>query len=410
MFKINPPDITNKTTITPEYWNNVKEEHDHPGDFLYLDEDQLLFYQGASRAEQTEVCEESEVQAKSICIPMPTLEKFKKYRNVYCVNCGEKGHVVRDCDGPITSFGILAFKHVENNIQERWDINQKLKQILDGYKKEIERDCSQQNSDVYPKVKFLMIQRKDTMGYIDFIRGKYPDNNFAAKQRLIQVCLHEMIPEEKHNLLTKTFDELWSGLWVNKNSKTFKNEYAQSRAKFEKLDIQELVSDKESSYTHTEFGFAKGRRNMRESNIACAEREFFEETGYTKEHYEFIKYYPTIQEEFIGTNGIRYRHIYYLVKMKNNAPPPKVDTGNILQTGEVQNLGWFTFEEASAIIRPYDTAKRRVIEKVHKDILNMNGQYVCSNFYYNTKRNNYQFSSSPVHDYSVSDYWRSHSI
>ena len=323
---------------------------------------------------------------------------------MYCVNCGEKGHVVRDCDGPITSFGILAFKQVDNNSQERYDINPKLKQILDGYKDKIGRDTE------YPKVKFLMIQRKDTMGYIDFIRGKYPDNNNEVKQRLLQVCLHEMIPEEKHNLLTKTFDELWSGLWVNKNSKTFKNEYAQARAKFEKLEVHELVSDTESSYTHTEFGFAKGRRNMRESNIACAEREFFEETGYTKEHYEFIKYYPTIQEEFIGTNGIRYRHIYYLVKMKDNAPPPKVDTGNILQTGEVQNLGWFTFQEASAIIRPYDTAKRRVIEKVYRDILNMNGHYVCSNFYYNTKRSNFQLSSSPVHDYSMSDYWRSHSI
>ena len=44
---------------------------------------------------------------------------------------------------------------------------------------------------------------------------------------------------------------------------------------------------------------------MKETNIICAEREFYEETGYNKSTYDFIKNYPIIQEEFIGTNNIR---------------------------------------------------------------------------------------------------------
>ena len=53
-----------------------------------------------------------------------------KYKNIYCVNCGEKGHVVKDCHGPITSFGIIAFKIVENENDELLDKNLELKDIL----------------------------------------------------------------------------------------------------------------------------------------------------------------------------------------------------------------------------------------------------------------------------------------
>lgn len=149
---------------------------------------------------------------------------------------------------------------------------------------------------------------------------------------------------------------------------------------------------------------------MKETNIACAEREFYEETGYTKLHYDFIKNYPTINEEFVGTNGIRYRHIYYLVKMKDDVPIPKVDYNNILQIGEVQNIGWFSYDECMNLIRPYDIAKKNVIRKVYYDIVEMNENFICSHFYYNGKRQNYYLPSSPVYDYRISTYFKSRSL
>ena len=59
-----------------------------------------------------------------------------------------------------------------------------------------------------------------------------------------------------------------------------------------------------------------GHLHDNENAMVGAKREFFEETGYDKSTYEFIKNYPIIQEEFIGTNNVKYRHTYYLVKMK----------------------------------------------------------------------------------------------
>lgn len=307
-----------------------------------------------------------------------------KYKNIYCVNCGEKGHIVKDCGGPITSFGIIAFKIVRNENEEIFDKNNKLLDII-SHNVGARKKCIN-----YPKTKFLMIQRKDTMGYTDFVRGKYPDDPIES-ERLLPIFINEMTENEKKCLLSKSFDEIWKALWVNHDSKCFKNEYEYAYRKYNKLNIHQLIQESgrlngNHNFKFSEFGFPKGRRNMRENNIACAEREFCEETGYDKSCYDFIKNYPTIHEEFTGTNGVRYRHIYYLVKIKENAPPPKIDYKNKIQTGEVQNIGWFDYEECMSIIRPYDTAKKEVVKKVYNDLLEMKNNYVCSNFYYTAKK------------------------
>ena len=54
-----------------------------------------------------------------------------------CNNCGKPGHMFHQCKLPITSYGIIAFRPSDVGLQ------------------------------------FLMIRRKDSFGYIDFMRGKY---------------------------------------------------------------------------------------------------------------------------------------------------------------------------------------------------------------------------------------------
>ena len=54
---------------------------------------------------------------------------------MYCNNCGKKGHMYKDCKLPVTSCGNIVY-----------------------------RDDTEE-----PKV--LMIQRKDSLCYIDFLRG-----------------------------------------------------------------------------------------------------------------------------------------------------------------------------------------------------------------------------------------------
>lgn len=303
----------------------------------------------------------------------------KNYKNVYCANCGERGHVVKECERPITSFGIIAFKVVGSIEDEQHDKNTYLTELSQSVSND-SRDSRDSRDSQFPKIKFLMIQRKDTIGYIDFVRGKYSDNE-EEKFKLIQVLLNEMTVEEKNNLLTQSFDDIWSVLWLSHDSKPYKNEYELAKKKYSELDIPNLVKNSENNYLHSEFGFAKGRRNMKESNIGCAEREFFEETGYNKTNYDFIKNYPMIEEEFVGTNGVTYRHIYYLVKMKSLTRPPCVDRNNKIQSGEVRNIGWFSLNECISLLRPYDTAKKTVLTNVHDDIMRMSYNFQLSDFY-----------------------------
>ena len=103
-------------------------------------------------------------------------EDHGKIRNKYydiCNNCGKQGHAFKQCKNPITSFGVIIFR-----------INQNQRQ-------------------------YLMIRRKDTLGYIDFMRGKYSVTN----HKYILNMLKQMTVSEKHKLSTYTFDNLWNELW-----------------------------------------------------------------------------------------------------------------------------------------------------------------------------------------------------
>ena len=56
---------------------------------------------------------------------------------------------------------------------------------------------------------YLMICRKDTLGFIDFMRGKYPLNESHYVANMIQ----QMTMKERHDILQYDFTTLWCNLW-----------------------------------------------------------------------------------------------------------------------------------------------------------------------------------------------------
>lgn len=287
-------------------------------------------------------------------------------KNKYCINCGLKGHIIKNCPEPITSFGIIAYKisYKENENDKSSEITKKLETIGKLNKK-------------YPVIKYLMIQRKNTMGYIDFIRGKYDEQ---TKDKLLDVYINEMTAKEKNCLKTSSFDELWDDLWNSQGSKGYLNEYKIAKKKFEMLNLKKLLPTIDSEYDLNELSFPKGRKNPRESNIECAEREFCEETGYNKSDYKMIRNHHPIEEIFTGTNDKQYKHVYYLVKFNSTIHDPIYDENNKNQSSEVKNINWLTYEEASSLIRPYDTEKKKILDKIDKEIrdyININTAKKC---------------------------------
>ena len=256
--------------------------------------------------------------------------------NSYCNNCGKCGHILNDCKNPITSIGIISFKY--NN---------------------------QTNS-----IEYLLIQRNNSFGFVEFIRGKYPLYN----TQYIQTLINEMTLDEKTKILTMNFEDLWSLLWGEYSNNQYRSEEISSKDKFELLkrgikirnnefSIQSLINSSTTSWLEPEWGFPKGRRNYQEKDIDCGIREFIEETGYGINDFKLIENIIPYEEIFIGSNIKSYKHKYYLAYMVNNNI--SLETKKY-QKSEVRNMKWMSYDECLNVIRPYNLEKINIIKKINK--------------------------------------------
>ena len=118
--------------------------------------------------------------------------------NNYCNNCGKNGHMYSNCSVPITSIGVIAFRK-----------SSEYEKFKEEEKEEGEGEGEGEGEEFENKYEYLMIQRTDSFGYVEFIRGKYSVHNYQYIKNIVD----EMTVCEKHNILTKPFDELWSSLW-----------------------------------------------------------------------------------------------------------------------------------------------------------------------------------------------------
>jgi 8-oxo-dGTP pyrophosphatase MutT (NUDIX family) len=120
-------------------------------------------------------------------------------------------------------------------------------------------------------------------------------------------------------------------------------------------------------YNDVEWGFPKGRRDKKnEENIKCACREFEEETGYVSTDYVILNKISPIEEKMTGTNGIKYKHIYYLAV--NNRGDIDIPTNYDMH--EIGDIKWFTYDEAFNSIREYHVDKRKILTSIYTFILN----------------------------------------
>jgi len=256
-----------------------------------------------------------------------------------CNNCGKQGHSFHQCKLPITSYGIILCRPSNKGVQ------------------------------------FLMIRRKDSFGYIDFIRGKYSPYNIEQLQHTI----NEMSVNEKKQIINEPFNKLWAMMWGNTSSDNqFRSEESISVKKFElitngvyinniKYTLRDLVDKSDTAWTETEWEFPKGRRNPQERDLDCGLREFEEETGYSQDSIAIVENILPFEEIFIGSNHKSYKHKYFLAYMSEYNNQEKDDMINLqnYQKSEVSKLEWKTFDECLKSIRPYNLEKKKIITNIN---------------------------------------------
>jgi 8-oxo-dGTP pyrophosphatase MutT (NUDIX family) len=264
-----------------------------------------------------------------------------------CRNCGYIGHLYKDCPHPLMSFGIICFRTVTDPVSGKYT------------------------------VQYLMIQRKDSLSFMEFIRGKYKLEQIEYIKQLLS-CMTQI---ERAALLTQSFDFLWNYVWYQPTMTKPSTEFLEAKRKFDSLregvfigqdlvTMEALLQDAPSPYDEPEWGFPKGRRKLHEDDKDCAIREFCEETGFQKEDIQVLPQLAPFEEIFFGTNNVLYRHSYYIARMtRTDRDHIIVDPANLNQAREVGAVQWFNFEEALLHIRAHNRERKQLFHQVNQKVL-----------------------------------------
>ena len=230
-----------------------------------------------------------------------------------CRNCGLVGHINKHCNNPITSYGVVLINNLE---QEPY---------------------------------YLFVQRKNTIGFIEFIFGKY---NIKNKEYLNGI-FKRMTYKEYEFIKLNNFKRCWKHIYNRKNYPfNLENKYNL----FKKIyNLNDFIIN----YQETEWEFPKGRRNNNESDLECAKREFVEETNIDLD--DILITNNRIEEKYISNNNNKYRHIYYIGYLKNNISLQKKPCREILR------VSWMNYEEGLKKIRGYSLHKKKILKLVHSN-------------------------------------------
>ena len=247
---------------------------------------------------------------------------------IFCNNCGQRGHTFRECKEPILSCGILLLRNL--------------------------RSPNKPSTLPIPpnQLEILMVRRKDSMSYTDFVRGKFDPENTPY----VRTLLEHMTQSEINRMRTETFETMWSRLW--NHSDRHDHEMRAAKDKFDA--VKPVVEAVMSIYTEPEWGFPKGRRLKCESDQGCAEREFFEETNIPRSAYTVVSGLQ-LEETFHGTNKILYRHKYFVAVLTD---PESIDIHQrftTMQKREISAIGWKTLSDCMGLTRPQYTQRRQLL-------------------------------------------------
>jgi 8-oxo-dGTP pyrophosphatase MutT (NUDIX family) len=248
---------------------------------------------------------------------------------MYCNNCGGKGHLFRTCKDPVLSCGLL---------------------LIDRPTLPVDPTA----------IRVLMIRRKDSMSFAEFMRGKYDPTDIPYLSTLVR----NMTLKEQAALVSDSFETLWRQLWGDDRTSA---DFIPSRDRFYQVDRMALMRNNLSEYTEPEWGFPKGRRMRGETDLACAVREFGEETNVPRDAYVVLKNI-ILEETFTGLNAVQYKHIYFVALLKQPEVVNLSQRFTPMQRREISGLAWKTLDEAAALIRPHHVERMGMLNQLRSAI------------------------------------------
>jgi 8-oxo-dGTP pyrophosphatase MutT (NUDIX family) len=204
-------------------------------------------------------------------------------------------------------------------------------------------------------LEILMVKKRYTFYYIEFIRGHYsPGDN----EKLIYL-FNRISNEEKVEIESMNFDQMWYRVWRYIPSPD-SNEYiwfVKCKRKFDmnfssprdQLRLRNLLSQSTSSDCMWEI--PKGRRDAEETELLCALRELQEESGYNPGSCMIL---PETMELRTSNNKAIYINKYFIAldkqssldsRYKLRSYKPKLSFNDARQISEIIDVRWMSLVE-----------------------------------------------------------------
>eukprot|EP00798_Chlamydomonas_sp_ICE-L_P029994 gene29994-18067_t len=254
-----------------------------------------------------------------------------------------------------------------------------------------------------------------------FVRGNYMLQNRTYILKLVS----NMTDEERDMLLDGPFTHIWNTFWHTESddviASCFVREFNKSsylygqlskgywlrtgeppETKLRFFNLESAILDTHAAYIEPEWGFPKGRRNINESDIECAKREFMEETAMDTSDIIFLQNIKPVEETFFGMNRVNYRHIYYVASIPvhgggcvysdattlSESSSSKICAPDSIKSSckedsfatrkwwygcehEIRRVEWFNENDVRRRIRQENTTRLRMFDMLHQRIARM---------------------------------------
>lgn len=293
-----------------------------------------------------------------------------------CIKCGAEGHTNRSCKEPVTSFGLVVYTRGRPGFLKGRMYGHEHTECK--YHPKMDKDRFSPASSKPGEILFLLVERKDTIGFLNLVQGSYPEIE-PYRTKKLQRYVNELTCEERKKLVEWDFKDLW------KVAGSDKKDVPKAQNKYVNLDVDKWISSCSCLHREADYIMPKGRLKFAESTKQCALREFSEETGYSSNDVYLLDV-PPYQEQFVGTDGKTYRNVFYVAQLKDSARISTKLGEDPNQSKEVRNLGWFNITDCIYLMRDYHQDKKDILIKAHSFISAIKDDY--------SKRNHQKWTPS----------------
>ena len=201
---------------------------------------------------------------------------------------------------------------------------------------------------LYGKKHYLICDRGSSLEYSDIFNPRCPTDKVIS---YVRMCT----PDERSKLkkYINHFDVLY-----NDSFSSFRT-YRSIKDRFFKIKSL-IIKGLELPPTEpilSLYGFPKGRRKPNEAGIDAALREFEEEVKISPDMIRVLGK-PPLEEIFIGTDGKKYKNIYYRCDTEVMIIPRKTRTNSTISgrewtvSNEIHDVLWATKEECKELLNP----------------------------------------------------------